>query len=580
MSSSSPIPLPNDLTACQALIEQLAMTIEEQSQQIQRLNEERQEQELRITELLRLAFLKRRERCLADPQQLKLAFPDLPGIDDLVEGLASAVEEHEQTIPEHQRRRPQRKPRNEQLPAHLPRYEVEAKVPDDVKSCPTHGERKVIGYDLVETLEFERPVLRVRVTKYPKFACENAPDCGISSPERPTGLVEGNRYDTSVAAEIITAKYGYHQPVYRQQDYFAGSGWMVGRSTLLNILVGAAFVIRPLIEHFKHVLLAEGLTATDDTRLTLLVPASLPQVIEGDAKSQRIHEVLSQAIKSDQPSVTAHMWVYRGLILPLNVFDFTVSHHRDGPERFLANYQGVLLGDCYSGYQRITLDSAGEIERAACNAHARRKVLEGRDGYPTEASVLLALCQQLYDLEDRAKPMSPEERLLLRQSEAVPIWNRLGDYLESAAIQQLLPKSKLTQAVNYIHNHWDALRFYLTDPRVPIDNNASEQLMKQIALGRKNWLFVGSIAAGERTADFFSLVSSALRNDLDVWAYVKDVLDQLLDGSTDYESLRPDLWKAAHPEAIRTYREAERRDRADRTQRRRAARRARRQATR
>jgi hypothetical protein len=97
---------------------------------------------------------------------------------------------------------------------------------------------------------------------------------------------------------------------------------------------------------------------------------------------------------------------------------------------------------------------------------------------------------------------------------------------------------------------------------------------------RKNLLFVGSIAAGERAADFFSLVSSALRNDLDVWAYVKDVLDQLLAGSTDYESLRPDLWKAAHPEAIRTYREEERRDRADRTQRRRAARRAGSQATR
>jgi hypothetical protein len=162
----------------------------------------------------------------------------------------------------------------------------------------------------------------------------------------------------------------------------------------------------------------------------------------------------------------------------------------------------------------------------------------------------------------------------------VPIWNRLGDYLQSATIKQLLPKSKLAQAVNYMSNHWDALRYYLNNPRVPIDNNESEQLMKQVALGRKNWLFAGSLAAGERAADFFSLVSSAVRNDLDVWAYVKDVLDQLLAGSTDYEFLRPDIWKASHPESIRTYREEERRDRADRTQRRRAARRARRQATR
>lgn len=157
MSSPASFPLPNDLSACQALIEQLAMTVEEQSQQIRSLKEEREEQELKITELLRLAFLKRRERYLADPKQLKLDFPDLPGIDDVVEGLAEAVEEHEQTIPEHQRRRPKRKPRNENLPPHLPRYEILAPVPDDVKYCLAHGERTLIGYDLVETLEFERP---------------------------------------------------------------------------------------------------------------------------------------------------------------------------------------------------------------------------------------------------------------------------------------------------------------------------------------------------------------------------------------------------------------------------------------
>jgi hypothetical protein len=107
---------------------------------------------------------------------------------------------------------------------------------------------------------------------------------------------------------------------------------------------------------------------------------------------------------------------------------------------------------------------------------------------------------------------------------------------------------------------------------MPIDNNDTEQLMKQIALGRKNWLFVGSVAAGERAAGFFTLVSSAVRNDLDVWAYVKDVLDQLLAGSTDYHSLRPDVWKQSHPEAIRQYRVEERRDRAVRTRLRRAQR--------
>jgi hypothetical protein len=108
---------------------------------------------------------------------------------------------------------------------------------------------------------------------------------------------------------------------------------------------------------------------------------------------------------------------------------------------------------------------------------------------------------------------------------------------------------------------------------MPMDNNDVEQLMKQVALGRKNWLFIGSVPAGERAADFLTLVSSAVRNDLDVWQYLKDVLDRLLAGSTDYESLRPDVWKMSHPQAIRQYRAAERRDRADRKQFHRAVRR-------
>ena len=316
-----------------------------------------------------------------------------------------------------------------------------------------------------------------------------------------------------------------------------------------------------------------GRIGTDDTTLTLLLPKNIPPLDEHDPRSRRIHEVLSKAIAEGQPSVTARMWAYRGVIVPLNVFDFTVSRHRDGPDLFLEDFVGTIVADCYSGYQGITLRTGGAIARAACNAHARRKVFDARDNYPLEASVLLAKYQQLYDLEERAKTMSAEERLLLRQAEAVPVWASLREWLDSETAARVVPKSKLGQALGYLRNHWDALQVYLTDGLLPIDNNETEQLMKQVALGRKNWMFVGSVAAGTRAADFLTLVSSAVRNDLDVWAYVKDVLDQLLAGSTDYDALRPDAWKLAHPEAIRRYREAERRDRADRKQRRRAERR-------
>ena len=572
MSNAAPaITIPNELKACQALVEQLADAINEQANKIEELDREKQDWKLAYTALLQQAFRRRSERYLNDPSQLTLDFGDSDDVSDAAEGLKQAVAEAEQTISQHTRRTP-RKARNEEFPDHIPRREVEADVPDEMKNCPKHGPRTLIGYDTTKKLVLERPKLYVLETKYPKYICEASPECGVASPKRPTGLVEGDRYDTSVAAEVITGKYGYHMPIYRQQDCFAGSGWTPARSTLLNLLVAAAFVIRPLIEYFKQTAIDGGRLGTDDTPVTLLLPKNIPPP-GADPKSQRIHEVIKRAIDNGKPSVTAHIWAYRGMTVPLNVFDFTVSHHRDGPDAFLENFRGKLMADCYSGYQAIELRSSGRIERGACVAHARRKVFESRETYPLESSLVLAKFQQLYDIEDRAKSMSANERLALRQSEAAPIWTSLGEWLGSDAAAKVLPKTRFGQALGYLRNHWDPLQLYLSDGLMPIDNNDVEQLMKQVAVGRKNWLFIGSVAAGERAADFLTLVSSAVRNDLDVWAYVKDVLDQLLSGSTDYESLRPDIWKQSHPESIRTYRTKERRDRADRKQRRRARRR-------
>jgi transposase len=567
------IAMPVELAGCHALIEQLACTVDSQTSTIEQLRREKQEIELALAELMQRAFRNRSERYLNNPSQLRLDFKETDDAADAAEGLAQAVEEAGLAVQAHVRRRHGRKPRSEALPEHLPRYEVEATVPEEQKHCPQHGARTLIGYDSVETLEFERPKLRVRVTKYAKYACPSHADCGVESPERATGLVEGDRYDTSVAAEIITAKYGFHLPVYRQQDLVAGSGWTPDRSTLLNILVASAFVLRPLAEHIKRVVLAGDIVGTDETRVTLLLPATIPKVDPDDPKSQRIHEVFSQAAAEGRRSVSARMWAYRSVTQPLTVFDFTVSRHRDGPDLMLADFRGTLMADCYSGYEGITLRSDGRIRRAACVAHARRKVFDAKETYPLEASLVLAKFQQLYDIEDRARAMSAEDRLRLRQSEAAQVWGSLDEWLRGEAAARLLPKSKFAQAIGYLRNHWEQLQTYLTDARIPIDNNEVEQLMKQVALGRKNWLFIGSVAAGERAADFFTLVSSAVRNDLDVWAYLKDVMDRLLAGETGYAALRPDTWRAAHPKAVRKYRVTERRDRADRKQYRRAARR-------
>jgi transposase len=589
--------LPDDLAACQTIIVQqrekisahehalvekdrkiseLDHTTVEQARAITDLHQQVQDQDLIINELLQRAYRNRSERYREDPDQMKLDFGSTPEAADAAEGLAQAVEEAELIIAEHKRRvRKPRKKRNEALPAHLPRREVTLEASEEVKHCATHGERKLIGYDIQETLVIKRPELSVLVTRIPKFACENAAECGVKEATRPEGLVEGNRYDTSVAAEIITAKYGYHLPIYRQQDCFAGSGWTPGRSTLLNILFASAICIRPFVLYLRDEVIASGALGTDETRVTLLLPPEIPAVKEGDAKSKRIHEVFTEARAQGRPSVSGRVWAYRSLTVPINAFDFTVSRHDDGPDEFLVagNFVGKVLADCYSGYQGLSLRSDARIVRAACNAHARRKIFEARASEPLLASRFLAIYQELYDIETRGKTLSVGEREALRAAEAKPVWLRLRELLDGEAASRVLPKDKFAEALGYLRKQWDALQVYLSDGRLPIDNNETEQLMKQVAIGRKNWLFVGSVAAGERAADFLTLVSSAVRNDLDVWAYVKDVLDRLLAGDRDYAALRPDRWAAAHPEHIRVYRAEERRDRADAQRTRRADRR-------
>jgi transposase len=565
MQDASPLPpsLPQDLAACHALIvEQEAALVDLQASR-ETLSQENVELNLTIQKLLARLRGHRSERH-ADPAQQQLDFgPDEAVQDGLADALVELAAEAEAEEIIVRRRAKRSKRRNEELPAHLERYEVVAEVPPADQECAEHGPRQLIGYDMTETLEFERPKLRVRVTKYPKFVCQAHAECGVRQPARPESLVEGNRYDTSIAAEIVTAKYAFHLPTYRQQDWFAGSGWMPDRSTLLNILASAAYVLEPLYQHYADYVRAAPVIPTDETNVMLLLPPEIPAAGD-DPKSQRIHEVLSAARAANKSHVSARMWVYRSLgLVGANVFDFTVSRHRDGPADFLKNFTGTLLGDCYTGFESLVLASDSRIVRAACHAHARRYVFEARDYHPRDAAQLLAWYRQLYDVEDQARGKSPDEVLALRQEQSTPIMDQLRQWLDGEAPRSVLPKSRLGEAVRYLKNQWEPLSVFLRDGRVPIDNNETEQLMKQVATGRKNWLFIGSVEAGYRAAILLTIVSTAHRYHLDLWLYVKDVLDRLLRGESDLDSLRADRWAKSHPEAIRPYRVEEARYRAD-----------------
>jgi transposase len=564
---------PPDLASCQALIRAQGATIAAQNEQIEQLAAQaRQVEELGL-ELEKLRKLlnhfihgqRSEKRILSPAHQSWLPFEDSAEFQAAraeAEAQAQAIVET-QAI---QRKTQPRKPRSEALPSHLRREERIIAADDALKTCPEHGERQLLGYDTTETLVYRRPELHVLVRKYPKYACPGNPACGVASPERPTSLVEGDRYDTSVAAAIVEAKWFHHLPIYRQQDLFAGSGWTPGRSTLLNIVSQVAFVVGPLVAYLTRLVQQDSGVGLDETSCRMLLPQEIPAPIAGDAKSRRLAEKVAEARAAGHDSLLAKMWVYAGLsAAPYNIFDFRVSRHRDGPDEFFRHSRCKVQGDCFSGNRSVVLESDGRLEFVACWGHARRKFVEATT-YQPERELLLGMIQALYDVEARAKDLSWQDRQALRERESTIILAAIRQWLDSEPLGAVLPKSDFAEALRYLRNHWPALNVYVSDGRMPIDNNSVEQLMKQVAMGRKAWLFVGSVAGGEQSALLMTLVSSARRHDLDVWLYVKDVLDQLLAGATDYHSLLPDVWKQSHPEAIRQYRVQERRDKAERKQ--------------
>jgi transposase len=545
---------PSDIASCWAIIDT-------QAQQIAALTAEQD----KLRELIQrlLGGNRSERRVLDDPNQSWLPFENSAEF----EAARAEAEAQAQAIVETytaQRKTKPPKRRNESLPSHLRREELIIPADPTLSECAAHGPRELIGYDATETLVYRRPELYVLVKKYPKYACGGEPSCGVASPERPTSLVEGDRYDTSVAATIIEAKWFHHLPIYRQQDLFAGSGWAPSRSTLLNIVSQVAFVIAPLIELMTRLVQRDIGVGLDETSCRMLLPRETP--LANDQKSRRLAEKVAEARAAGHDSLLAKMWVYSGLHeAAYNIFDFRVSRHRDGPDDFFRDSHCKVQGDCFSGNRSVVLNSDGRLEFVACWGHARRKFVEAVT-YTPERELLLGMIQALYDIETRAKDMSWQERQALRQRESTIVLNAIRQWLDSEPLGAVLPKSDFAEALRYLRNHWQALNVYVSDGRIPIDNNSVERLMKQVAMGRKAWLFVASVAGGEQSAQLMTLVSSARRHDLDVWLYVKDVLDELLAGSTDYHSLLPDVWKQSHPEAVREYRVEERRDKAERKQ--------------
>ena len=432
----------------------------------------------------------------------------------------------------------------------LAQVRIEHELPDAEKVCAQCGEAKArIGEDERRVLQYIPARYELEVHVLPKYACSRCRD-GVVAPESPPQPVSGCIAGAGVLAQVVVSKFAEHLPLYRLEDISARYGLYLPRSTLCDWVSKAADLLKPLYELEKERVRKGAVIWTDDTPVT---------VLGGEERG----------------SHTGRFWVYIGAAaFPYDVYDSTENRKRDGPARFLANYKGCLQADAFSGYDGIYTGSDGQILEVARWAHARRKFFEARSSSPAKASLILQVIRRLYEVEDRARPLDDAARHALRQAEALPILERLRGELERMS-SRLLPKSALAQALTYALNQWQALCRYTQDGRLTIDNNASERRLRDQAIGRKNWMFLGSDEAGPRAAVLCTIIAGAKRHRLEPWAYLHDVILQLsVDASPELlTGLLPDRWALSHPEHILTYRIEESRKKAARRDERRGMRR-------
>jgi transposase len=526
----------------QCRIDELERVLEETAAEYGQLQEKHAELAETLALLRRYVYGQRRERFTDDPGQGHLF--DIPEI--LAEPEPAAPTLADDAAP--QQSKAARTPRRTRLD-HLPHIRIPHDVPESEKTCSCCGGPKThIGDDESRELDFIPARLAVKVHVLPKYACPKCRD-GVSSPPVPPKPIPGGIAGAGLVSFVITSKFADHLPLYRLEDILLRYGVFLSRSTLCDWVRNAALLLAPLAELQKILVLQCPILWTDDTPVTVLGGKLL-----GSSKGR--------------------FWVYIGdAEHPYSVYDFTMSRARDGPAAFLKDYRGFLQADAYGGYDGIFLGSEGGIVEVACWAHARRKFFDARSNAPREANQVLEWIRQLYDIEDRARDFMPVERQVLRQLESVPILDRIERYLDELS-QRILPKSALGKAMTYARNQWTALRRYVSDGRLTIDNNVSERTLRLQAIGRKNWEFLGSADAGPRAAVLFTILAGAKRHRLEPWAYLRDVLLHLGAGETDLESLLPDRWGANHPEHVLQHRLDESRRKATRQRERRQRRRA------
>jgi transposase len=479
-------------------------TIQKRDVQI-RLLEERLRQQ-------RIQFLGPRSETLSNLQLELLTEQEPSTTCDEVEAEAKRG-----PLPAKKERKPH--PGRRPLPANLPREEEVVLCRD--ANCKSCGEQTaVIGYDESELLDCEPARWFVRVVKREKRACAKCST--VFMPELAPRIIEKGLASDRVVIDTVIAKYCDHLPLYRQEAMLEReAGVEISRATLDGWVMRVGELLAPLIEAMRGDLLRAPYLQADETT----VPVQL------NDKSGSNHQ--------------AYLWQY-GKPGGETVFEFQLGRGREGPKKFLGQWQGILQTDGYQAYDNI---GGGKLVRVGCWAHARRKFVDAVKVNPKDAQAIAMVTRMdalfLVDRHAREQQLSVEERLALRREHGASWAQEIYD--ECVKLRgSALPKSALGQAVSYTLNQWPRLRRCFDYAEVELSNNLAENSMRSVALGRKNWLHVGSAQSGPKVAAILSVVESCRRLRIPVREYLLAVLPGMARRKvSDVAALTPARWALA-----------------------------------
>jgi transposase len=478
-------------------------------------------------------------RILEELEETQLLFEDLAtdaAEEEIAAEEAAAKAGATTTVKEHvRRRRPAKKP----FPPHLPRERVVAPSPEKCPCCGSHRLRK-LGEDVTETLEVVPRRWKVVQTVREKFTCR---DCEkITQPLAPFHVIARGHVGPSLLAMILFEKYAQHQPLNRQSERYEREGIDLSVSTLADHVGSAALALEPLHDLIeKHVMDAARIHGDDTT---------VPVLAKGKTRTGRLWTY----VRDDAP--------FGGPDPPAAVFYYSRDRSGEHPQGHLAHYKGILQADAYAGFNALYKEDRpqGKIMEAGCFAHARRKFFELVDvARKATAKVKKAISplalealrriDAIFAHEREINGLRAEQRLAYRRQHIAPLTASLEEWMRKQRAK-LSRHAEVAKAMDYMLKRWGAFTRFLEDGRICLTNNAAERVLRKPALGRRNWLFVGSDRGGRRTAQILTLLATARLNEVDELKWLADVLARIAEHPINrLHELLPWNWKNAQAQA-------------------------------